>query len=173
MNVRDMLLEEFDLERPFTRRCLERVPEGKGSWKPHERSMTLGWLSTFLAVSPSWGVFVIDRDVLDPATAGGPGRKEAQSNAELLSWCDEWHDACRAALASATEDHLQRPWSLRLGDQVLFTRPRWLVLREYIFNHIVHHRAQLGIYLRMNDIALPAIYNDSADEQGGMFRSLG
>ena len=155
---------------PFTRRCLERVPEGKNGWKPHEKSMTLGWLSTFLAISPSWGVFVLDRDEFDPATAGGPSRQEAQSNSQLLSLFDQHYGACRDKLAAATEAHLEMPWTLKPGGHVLFTQPRWLVLREYIFNHIVHHRAQLGVYLRLNGIAVPAIYNDSADEKGGVFR---
>lgn len=170
MTLRDAFLEEFDLETPLTRRCLERVPEGKGDWKPHDRSMTLGWLSTFLAISPSWGIFVLDRDVFDPSTAGGPGRQEAKSNAELLSWADRWYGDLRKALAATNDDHLLKPWTLRMGGQVIFTKPRWLALREYIFNHIVHHRAQLGVYLRLNGISVPAIYNDSADEKGGVFR---
>jgi uncharacterized damage-inducible protein DinB len=170
MTLREALLQEFDLEQPLTRRCLERVPEGKNEWKPHDKSMTLGWLSTFLAISPSWGVVVIEKDEFDPRQGGTPGRQEAQSNKQLLSLFDEHYGACRKALAGTSDAHLEKPWTLRPGGQVLFTQPRWLVLREYIFNHIVHHRAQLGVYLRLNGIAVPAIYNDSADEQGGVFR---
>jgi uncharacterized damage-inducible protein DinB len=170
MTLREALLEEFDLERPFTRRCLERVPEGKNHWKPHEKSMTLGWVATFLAICPSWGVFTLERDEFDPATGGGPARQEAQSSKQLLALFDQHYGACRDALARSSDAHLQQPWTLKPGGQVLFTKPRWLVLREYIFNHIVHHRAQLGVYLRLNAIAVPAIYNDSADEKGGVFR---
>ena len=170
MNMRDALLQEFDLERPLTRRCLERVPEGKNDWQPHEKSMTLGWLSTFLAISPSWGVAVMEHDVFDPSAQAGPPPKIAETNDQLLRLFDDHYAKCRDAIAKASEEHLLTPWTLNMKGGALFTQPRWLVLREYIFNHIVHHRAQLGIYLRMNDISVPAIYNDSADEQGGVFR---
>lgn len=170
MTMRDALLQEFDLERPMTRRCLERVPEDRNDWKPHEKSMTLGWLSTFLAISPSWGVAVIEKEVFDPSTGGGPRPTIAASNAQLLTLFDEHYQKCRDAIATSSDDHLQQPWTLNMKGGTLFSQPRWLVLREYIFNHIVHHRAQLGVYLRMNDISVPAIYNDSADEQGGVFR---
>jgi hypothetical protein len=170
VTLRDALLQEFDLERPLTRLSLERVPEGRNDWRPHEKSMTLGWLATFLAISPSWGVFVLERDAFDPATGGGPRRMEAQTNAELLALFDKYHGALRESLAKSSDEHLLQPWTLGMGGQTLFTQPRWLVLREYIFNHLVHHRAQLGVYLRLNGIAVPAIYNDSADEKGGVFR---
>jgi DinB family len=171
MSIRDALLREFDLELPYTRRSLERVPLEKGDWKPHEKSMTLGWLATFLAICPSWGVMTISKDEFDPQTASGGQRPEiAKTTEALLSLFDKNYGAFREALADADDRHLEQPFTLKAGGKVWFTQPRWLVLREYILNHIVHHRAQLGVFLRLNGIAVPAIYNDSADEQGGVFR---
>lgn len=171
MTLRDALLMEFDLEQPFTRRSLERVAMDQPDWKPHEKSMTLGWLATLLALTPSWGVMAIERDEFDPRAASGGKRPDLPTTTEqLLALFDEHYAKFRAALAATTDDHLQTPWTLKPGGEVWFTQPRWLALREYILNHIIHHRAQLGVYLRLQGIAVPAIYNDSADEKGGVFR---
>ena len=170
MTIRDMLLQEFDLESPYTRRSLERVPLDKSDWKPHDRSMTLGWLATFIAVSPSWGVKTLQTDEFDPRAGGGGRPPLAGTTAELLAMFDREHGALRAAIAATTEAQLAGTFTLKPGGTVWFTQPRWLVLRAYILNHIVHHRAQLGVYLRLLGVPVPAIYNDSADEQGGMFR---
>ena len=171
MTIRDALLQEFDLELPYTRRTLERVPMDKLEWKPHEKSMTLGWLATFLALAPSWGVATIDKNEFDPrAASGGQAPKVATSTDALLALFDQNYGKFRTTLAATDDAHLQKDWTLRSGGDVWFTRPRWLVLREYIVNHIVHHRAQLGVYLRLQGIPVPAIYNDSADEKGGVFR---
>jgi uncharacterized damage-inducible protein DinB len=171
MTQRDALIKEFDLELPYTRRTLERVPIDKFAWKPHEKSMTLGWLATFLALAPTWGVMTLEKDVFDPAAAYDGKRPELPTSIEqLLALCDQNFAALRGALAGTTDQHLEGTWTLRVGGETWFTQPRWLVLRTYILNHIIHHRAQLGVYLRLQDIAVPAIYNDSADEKGGMFR---
>ena len=172
MTLRDALLTELDVESPFTRATLERVPLDKRSWKPHEKSMTLGWLSTFLCVMWSWGVITIEQESFDPAARAGAGQKppEPATTHEMLGLFDRNVAAFRAALAGTTDQHLQQPWTLLSGGAVFFEQPRWLVLRTYILNHAAHHRAQLGVYLRLNGIAVPAIYNDSADEKGGLFR---
>jgi uncharacterized damage-inducible protein DinB len=171
MTIREALLEEFDLELPFTRRSLERVPFDKFDWKPHEKSMTLGWLATFLALVPTWGVMTIEKDEFDPAaTSGGQRPGLPASRDELLAMFDKNYGAFRAVLAGTTDDHLATMWTLKSKGEVWFTQRRWLVLREFILNHIVHHRAQLGVYLRLQGIAVPAIYNDSADEKGGVFK---
>lgn len=172
MTQRDALIAELDLESPFIRQTLERVPLDKRAWTPHEKSMTLGWLSTFLCVMWSWGVITLEQDSFDPAARAGAGQKppEPQTTAEMLELFDRSVTAFRSALLQTTDEHLQKPWTLLSGGQTFFTQPRWLVLRTYILNHAVHHRAQLGVYLRLNGIAVPAIYNDSADEKGGMFR---
>lgn len=170
MTLRDALLREFDLELPFTRRSLERVPFDKFDWKPHEKSMTLGWLSTFLALVPTWGVMAIEKDEFDPAAASGGKRPELpKSPDELLALFDKNYGEFRKSLAGTNDAHLQTPWTLKSRGEVWFTQQRWLVLREFILNHIVHHRAQLGVYLRLHNIAVPAIYHDSADEKGGVF----
>ncbi len=172
MTIRDALVEEFDLELPFTRRCLERVPLDKFNWKPHEKSMTLGWLATFLALVPSWGVMTIEKSEFDPtAVSGGQRPSLPTSSDQLLAMFDENYTKFRASLVSTSDQHLQGLWTIKSGSDVWFTQKRWLVLRTYILNHIVHHRAQLGVYLRLHGISVPAIYNDSADEKGGLFRS--
>jgi hypothetical protein len=144
MTTRDALVAELDLENPFTRRTLERVPLEKRAWKPHDRSMALGDLATFLCVMWSWGVVVIENVA-----------------------------AFRSALMRTTDDHLQLKWRLLVRGEEFFNQPRGIVLSTFILNHAVHHRAQLGVYLRLNGVAVPAIYNDSADEQGGLFRPDG
>ena len=172
MTIRDALLREFDLELPFTRLSLARVPMDKLEWKPHEKSMTLGWLATFLAICPSWGVMTIEKEEFDPRAAAGGQRPEiAKSTDALLALFDQHYTQFRAALAATTDDRLLGTFTLKAGGEIWFSQPRWLVIREYILNHVVHHRAQLGVFLRLNGIAVPAIYNDSADEKGGVFRT--
>ncbi len=171
MTLQDALLQEFDLEFPYTRKCLERVPLEKFDWKPHEKSMTLGWLATFLALVPTWGNMVIEVEDFDIKKASAGRRPEMPTTqAQLLAVFDQNYGKFRDALAGTSDSHLQLRWTIRNGDEIWFTQPRWLALREYILNHIVHHRAQLGVYLRLHGIAVPAIYHDSADEKGGVFR---
>jgi uncharacterized damage-inducible protein DinB len=169
--LKDALLTEFDLELPYTRRSLERVPLDRFDWKPHEKSMTLGWLATFLATVPTWGNMVIEVDDFDVKAASAGRRPELPKTSEqLLGMFDQNYGKFREVLASTSDAHLHLPWTIRTGDEIWFTQPRWLALREFILNHIVHHRAQLGVYLRLHGIAVPAIYQDSADEKGGVFR---
>ena len=172
MQTRDALIAELDLESPFTRRTLQHVPLEKRTWKPHERSMTLGDLATFLCVMWSWGVLVIDQESFDPSTRPGAGTRPdvPATTGELLKLYDDNVTAFRSALGRATDDHLALKWRLLARGEEFFNQPRWIVIRTFILNHAVHHRAQLGVYLRMNGIPVPAIYNDSADEKGGLFR---
>ena len=133
--------------------------------------MTLGWLSTFLCVMWSRGVIAIEQDAFDPPARSGAGQRppEPGTTEELLQLFDR-NIAFRAALAGTNDEHLQQLWKLSPGGTLFFEHPRWLMLRTYILNHAVHHRAQLAVYLRLNGIAVPAIYNDSAEEKGGLFR---
>jgi uncharacterized damage-inducible protein DinB len=172
MTTRDALLTELDLEVPFLRRTLERVPLDKRQWQPHDKSMTLGWLATFLAVMWTWGTTIIEQDTFDPAARvdGGQRPSEAADTAALLALFDSNVAAFRQALAGSTDEHLMQEWTLMMNGSLYFKQPRWLAIRTFILNHAWHHRAQLGVYLRMNGLAVPAIYNDSADEKGGMFR---
>jgi hypothetical protein len=171
MTLSDVLLPELDLEAAYTRKHLERVPMDNLDFKPHEKSMPLGWLVTFIAVLPTWGTFALTTDSFDVAPNGVPIPQQplVTSQRELLEMFDKNIADVRAALESVTDERLQQPWSLRAAGNEVFTQPRYLVYRTFFLNHLVHHRAQLGVLLRLNDIAVPAVYNDSADEQGGMF----
>jgi len=171
MPVRDLLLPELDLEASFTRKHLERVPMNTLGFKPHSKSMTLGELSTFLAVIPTWGSFVLTLDSLDVVPEGVPlpQQEVVRSQQALLDMFDWNVIAVKGSLGKASDPHLQKPWSLLANGKPVFTQPRYLVFRTLFLNHMVHHRAQLGIFFRLLGVRVPAVYNDSADEQGGMF----
>ena len=170
MTLRDALVREFDLEMPYVRRHLERVPDGKPDWKPAEKSMTLGWLSTFLAILPSWSVDILTTDSFDiHPTTPTPRPPMPSDTAGRLALFDENVAKGRAALLAMDDAKLESTWSLKAAGKALWTQPRWLVLKTFFLNHAVSHRAQLGVYLRLLGIAVPAVYNDSADEKGGMF----
>ncbi len=160
------LLPEFDHEMANTRRTLERVPENRFDWRPHQKSMTMGRLSGHLAELPFWGVMTLQRDFIDLAHPEGQALV-ATSRAQALEAFDKNVGASRAAIAAASDEQLMKPWTLRMGEKVIFTLPRIAVLRAMVMNHMIHHRAQLGVYLRLNDVPVPSIYGPSADE-GGM-----
>ena len=165
MAINQALLPEFDQEMANTRKTLERVPDGKYDWKPHEKSTPMGGLATHLANLPSWTNFTIDQDSLDIAPNGEPQRATPiNSPAELLETFDKNVAAARAAISGATDEHLFKPWTLLANGKTLLTMPRVAVLRSFVMNHLIHHRAQLGVYLRLNDIPVPSIYGPSADE---------
>jgi uncharacterized damage-inducible protein DinB len=166
MAIRDALLPEFDDEMAKTRKILERVPEQNLNWKPHEKSMTLGRLASHLSDIPSYTAMTIAKESVDVAVPGDEGYKpvELKTSADLLEVFDKNVAEARAAIAGADDEHLQKPWSLLQGGKSLFTLPRAAVLRRFVFSHMIHHRAQLGVYLRLNDVPLPAIYGPSADE---------
>ncbi len=163
MGLSQALMPEFDQEMANTRKTLERVPEDKLGWKPHEKSGTMGWLANHVATLPRLAIFALEQDSVDIATAPRP--PQATSRRELLGAFDTHAAAARAAIASASDERLLKPWSLRHGDRTIFTLPRTAVLRRFFMNHLIHHRAQLGVYLRLNNIPVPAIYGPSADEQ--------
>jgi uncharacterized damage-inducible protein DinB len=160
------LLPEFDQEMANTRKTLERVPEDKFSWKPHEKSGTMGWLAAHLAHLPSWPVMTIQQDSLDisPQGAAPQPPPPPKSRQELLATFDKSVAEGRKAIASASDADLMKPWSLLHQGKTVFTMPRVAVLRAFVMNHLIHHRAQLGVYLRLNNIPVPAIYGPSADE---------
>ena len=166
MPISQMILPEFDHEMANTRKTLERVPEEKFSWKPHEKSMTLGELSTHLGNIPSWTAQTFARDQLDVAPPGAPPfrEQEAKSTAELLERFDKNVADARAALEAATDENWQGKWTLLVTEKPIFTLPRTAVMRGFVMNHLIHHRAQLGVYLRLLDIPVPSIYGPSADE---------
>src|SRR5947209_7463394 len=154
MSLSQALLPEFDQEMAATRKTLERVPEAKFSWKPHEKSGSMAWLAGHLASIPSWASMTINEDSLDMAPNGvqmamPPAPKTSK---ELLAGFDKDVKEARAAVASAKDEHLMKNWSLLNNGQVLLTMPRIACLRTWVMNHTIHHRAQLGVYLRLNNI---------------------
>ena len=166
MPLNQALLSEFDHEMANTRKTLERVPEDKFAWKPHQKSMTMGRLAQHVGEIPSWTVFTIEKDSLDIKPPGSPAHQlpPVNSRQELLESFDKYVKDARATLSAAADAQLMKPWSLLSGGKTIFTLPRIAVLRSFVMNHMIHHRAQLGVYLRLNDIPLPAIYGPSADE---------
>jgi uncharacterized damage-inducible protein DinB len=166
MKISDALLPEFDQEMAATRKCLARIPDGKFSYKPHPKSFDMGALAVHIATMLDWGVVTLQTDSFDYAPVGGEPyvAPVATNNAELLAIFDKAAAAFRAALAATENDAMMKPWSLQGGGHTVFTMPKAAVLRTMIFNHIVHHRGQLSVYLRLCDIPVPAIYGPSADE---------
>jgi uncharacterized damage-inducible protein DinB len=163
----ELFLEELDTELPVTRRTLERVPEGKNDWKPHPKSMALGYLASLVATMPNWFALTILQDSLDLNPPGGkPTRSiEVQTNKELLAQFDESATKARDALKQTTDEFLLTPWKLLVGGHVVQEQPRYRVLRTSVMNHLAHHRGQLTVYLRLNEAAVPAIYGPSADDR--------
>jgi uncharacterized damage-inducible protein DinB len=166
MPIRDVFLPEFDYETANTRKTLERFPEDKVAWKPHEKSMTMGRLAGHLAELPAWMTMTLQTDSVDIAPAGGPQfqPKIASTRDDLLAFFDKNIADARAALAAATDEQMMANWSLQAGGKTLMTMPRMAALRTFVMNHSVHHRAQLGVYFRLNNIAVPSLYGPSADE---------
>ncbi len=166
MPLAELLLPEFDEEMTATRRVLERVPDGKASWKPPPKSMTRGRLATLVAELPGWVVNTITRDELDIMPPGGPPPKfEAlDSTARILELFDRNAATARAALAKAPDAAVKKPWVFKVGGRTVATNPKFTVYRRTVLNHLVHHRGQLTVYLRLNGAAVPAVYGPTADE---------
>jgi uncharacterized damage-inducible protein DinB len=160
MTVPAIPLPEFDQEMAVTRRLLERVPGEKGTWKPHQKSFPLGHLAQLVAWMPGWIATTLRQTELDLAGAGGYSFEPTDV---LLREFDRNVIAAREALGGVTGRDLDVPWSLKHGDQVLFTTPRREVVRQHL-NHLIHHRGQLTVYLRLVDVPLPSIYGPTADE---------
>jgi uncharacterized damage-inducible protein DinB len=162
MPLNQAMLPEFDHEMANTRKSLERVPDSKSDWKPHEKSMTMGGLATHLATICHWAEAIVGQDSFDVTNA--PPQPQFKSKAEMLAAFDQSAAAARKAIEGASDEQLMKPWSLVSNGKAIFTMPRAGVLRSFIMNHIIHHRAQLGVYLRLNDVSVPSIYGPSADE---------
>ena len=166
MAIRDAFLPEFDHEMALTRKTLERVPEGRPDWKPHDKSMSMGQLAGHLADVPGYAIVTIQTDSFDLEKEGKNYQPTKMiSRRQLLEAFDKNVAAARAAIASATDETMQKVWKMSAGDHVIFNLPRAAVLRSMILNHTIHHRAQMGVYLRLNNVPVPSIYGPSADEQ--------
>ena len=163
MPFSETLLPEFDEEMKNTRRLLECVPDGKFDYQPHSKSMTLGRLATHVAELPSWTTYTLDQEVLDLQPDFKPAL--ATSRAELLQIFDKGAAEAREKIAAATDEDWRKIWTFKYAGKTIMSMPRSVVMRSTIMNHLIHHRAQLGVYLRLNDVALPGMYGPSADEQ--------
>lgn len=162
MKMTELFLAQLERETPGTRSALERVPEGRNDWKPHQKSMPLGYLSALVASMPSWMALIIDRNELDLST--GQGAQPAVSTSrELVQLLDKSLDAGRRALSSTTDERLMKTWRLLYAGKVLAENPRYIMIAD-TFSHLAHHRGQLTVYLRLNEVKVPAIYGASADE---------
>jgi len=166
MAINQAFLGEFDHEVANSRKSIERVPDDKFDWKPHSKSMSMGALAGHIAMIPGWAKMTLETKEFDVNPAGGQQHQMPQprTKAEVLALFDQGVPAARAAIAAASDETLMQPWALRNGGKTVFEMPRVAVLRSMIMNHMIHHRAQLGVYLRLNDIPVPSIYGPSADE---------
>ena len=161
MAIKDGLLAEFDHEMGTTRKLLERIPDDKLSWKPHAKSMSLGGLGTHLSNLPLWAGTVLNDPSFD--LAGNLRAQEQTSRAGILSTFDANVKRARGWMDKSDAEYMAR-WSLLRGGQEMFSLPRVAALRSFVMSHIIHHRGQLSVYLRLNDVPVPPIYGPTADE---------
>ena len=162
MPLVDALLPEFDHEMTTTRKVLERVPEDRFDWKPHAKSFSAGELATHVANLPTWGTETLTKSEID--LAGGQRVAALASKAELIATFDKNVAAARAALTGKTDAELLAIWSLKRGGKTIFSMPKTAVLRSFVLSHLIHHRGQLCVYLRLLDVPVPSVYGPSADE---------
>lgn len=167
-NISQSLLPEFDKEMAGVRTSIERIPNDKLEWRPHPISWMMRDLATHLANLPGWTLISLQKDAFDINPPGEkPASKEPIASVnELLEIFDKNYSEARELIAASSDTVFMQPWTLLAGGKEQFTLPKVAVLRSFVMNHIIHHRAQLGVYLRLNDIPVPAHYGPSADEQG-------
>jgi uncharacterized damage-inducible protein DinB len=166
MALRDALLPEFEYEMATTRKTLERVPEDKTNWKPHDTSMSMGRLAGHIAEMAGFVASTFQGDSFDFAPPGAPPVQPTvmSSRKQLLDLFDKNVAAAKAAISKASDEDLYKTWTLLNGGKTFFAMPRIQVLRSMILNHVIHHRGQLSVYLRMNQVPVPSIYGPSGDE---------
>ncbi len=162
MSIAEQLLPEFDHEMGVTRRLLERVPEAWFEWKPQDKARSLGALVTHIIGIPGWIPQVVEKAHVEAGEA--PPAPPPASRAEVLSRFDQHVKAGRAALAGRTDAELLAPWTLRAQGKEIFTLPKAAALRGFVISHLIHHRGQLSVYLRMQNVPIPSIYGPSGDE---------
>ena len=166
MELRAFFLQQLERETAANRKTLERVPQGKNSWKPHERSMEMGYLAALVASMPGWISMMVETDELnlDKPESQRFRAKAQDSTSDLLKLADESKAQAEAALRKTSEDHLAKPWKFVMGGKALNEAPRNQQIAD-VFTHMAHHRGQLTVYLRLNESKVPAIYGPSADER--------
>jgi len=168
MTIAESLLLDYDIEIANTRRTLERVPEGNADWTPHEKSMKLGRLAMHCATMPVFGTYIVEDAGMDMMASTRPRiALDFVSREACLEALDKYAAECRAAVAGASDAELEALWPFSVGETVLSNFSRCKTIRLWCLNHLIHHTAQLGVYLRLLDIPVPALYGPSADEQWG------
>jgi len=167
MKMTELFLAQLEREAEGTRDALDRVPEGRNDWRPHEKSMPLGYLAALVAKLPGWIAMTIKTDelVLGPNGGSKYTPKALATKAELMQSLEDSIGEAREALKNTTDEHLMKPWRFVAGGQVVSEEPRHVVLSDAVFSHLAHHRGQLTVYLRLNKASVPAIYGPSADER--------
>jgi len=166
MKLTEFFLAQLEREVSSSRAALQRVPEGHNDWKPHERSMPLGYLASLVATMPAWIVSMVKQDELDLKSPAAAKFKplEWQKREELLAALDAAAAEAREALQNTTDEHLLTNWRFKVGEQVVSENPRHVMIADAVFSHLAHHRGQLTVYLRLNEASVPALYGPSADE---------
>jgi uncharacterized damage-inducible protein DinB len=166
MTYAETLLPEFDQEMANTRKVLERIPDDKLDWQAHPKSHTIGWNANHVADLPNWLVEVLTKPSLDIAPVGAEPYvfPKLTSRQEILELFDRNVATARKAITEVRDEDMGSPWTLSQGGHPLFTMPRSAVVRGVVINHLIHHRAHLCVYLRLNDIPVPGMYGPSGDE---------
>ena len=165
MAIRDALLPEFDHEMANTRKCLERIPDDRLAWRPHAKSWTFLSIGTHLAKLPLWGATIAGTEAVDMPAGAGPGwAAECHSRADILAMFDANAAAARAGIAGLDDAAMMTPWTFHYNGRVVMQMPRVAALRTLLFSHMIHHRGQFTMYLRLNDVPMPGLYGPSADE---------
>jgi uncharacterized damage-inducible protein DinB len=164
MSIAQSMFGELEQEMANTRKVLERVPMEKADWKPHHKSGTLAWLAGHCAIMPGWGAVTLNQKDLDIQGVDSAVPKFT-TREQLLTHFDSELAKYRAAIKTATDEQMLENWTLRAGDHAIFTMPRVAVLRSMVMNHMIHHRAELVVYLRLLDVPIPGLYGPSADEK--------
>ena len=167
MELKSYLLAQLQREAALTRKAIARVPEGLNDFKPHEKSMSLGYLAALVASMPGWITLMIERDELnlDDSASQGFRPKVAATNAELIASFEAALESARRSLESTNDEHLLNPWAFKMGGHTVSQDPRYLMIANSVFSHLAHHRGQLTVYLRLNEAAVPALFGPSADER--------
>lgn len=168
MSISATVLPEFDREMATTRTMLERVPDARAQWTPHVKSWTMGELASHICNLPRLGLITMESDELDVSPINGSSSASTprfDSTANLLRAFDENVRKARAAIEAASDSDMMEPWTLRRAGKTVWTLPRAAVLRSFILSHMIHHRGQLSVYLRLNDVSVPSVYGPSADSR--------
>jgi uncharacterized damage-inducible protein DinB len=165
MAIKDALLPEFDHEMGTTRRLHERPPAAEFAWKPHDKSFSLGQLASHVSNIPHWCDLILKTTVFDVLSGDDIRPKPPETVNDLLTHFEQTVTAARAGLVASGDAEMLTPWTFKRGEHVVFTMPRVAAIRSFVMNHLIHHRGQLSVYLRLKNVPLPSIYGPTADEQ--------